>query len=154
MSASPKRRALASTLLAGAFLGLAGLVFVGTLVAALIGWRRPPAHRPLVRWAARLTVLAAGLWVASMGLALAGVLPITRDAGLAFFGFPPPAFVAAQVAAMLAGAMSVANLALLIPVLGDDGWSWGRRLRHAGIAVWLVLAVVTVWQFNGFVLMG
>ncbi|MFG6160226.1 serine hydrolase domain-containing protein [Halomonas sp. 1390] len=137
-----------------AFLGLAGAVFAGTLLVALFGWRRAPARRPMARWAARLTVLAAGLWVASMGLALAGVLPITRDVSLVFFGFPPPPFVAAQVIAMLAGATSLGSLVLLVPALADDGWSRGRRLRHAGLAIVLALTLVTVWQFNGFVLMG
>ncbi|SFT69617.1 serine hydrolase domain-containing protein [Halomonas saccharevitans] len=138
-----------------AFLGLAGLVFVATLGSALLGgWRRPRARRATVRWAARLTLLAAGLWVVSMVLALAGVLPITRDVGLVFFGFPPPAFVAAQVIAMLAGALSLGSLALLAPVLGETGWTPGRRLRHAGLVVLLTLTLVTVWQFNGFVLMG
>ncbi|WFM72825.1 serine hydrolase domain-containing protein [Halomonas sp. CKK8] len=137
-----------------AFLGLAGGVFVATLVVALVGRERPPARRAVVRWAARLTLLAAGLWLVSMGLALAGVLPITQDVGLAFFDFPPPAFVAAQGVAMLAGAASMGALALLVPVLGDQGWSRGRRLRHVGLVVVLLLTLLTVWQFNGFVLMA
>jgi CubicO group peptidase (beta-lactamase class C family) len=137
-----------------AFLGLAGAVFAGTLVVALFGWGRPAARRPAARWGGRLTVLAAGLWVASMGLALIGILPITRDVGLVFFGFPPPPFVAAQFVAMLAGAVSLGAIALLVPVLGDDGWSRGRRLRHAGVVALLALTLVTVWRFNGFVLMG
>ncbi|MEQ6889403.1 serine hydrolase domain-containing protein [Halomonas sp. CS7] len=136
-----------------AFLGLAGAVFAGSLVVALFGWGRPRACRPAARWGGRLTLLAAGFWVVSMGLALAGVLPIARDLGLVFFGFPPPAFVAAQIVAMLAGALSLGSLALLAPVLGETGWTPGRRLRHAGLVVLLALTLVTVWQFNGFVLM-
>jgi hypothetical protein len=55
---------------------------------------------------------------------------------------------------MLAGAASLGALALLVPVLGEEGWSLGWRLRHAGVVVLLVLTLLVVWQFNGFVLMA
>ncbi|MDN3556875.1 serine hydrolase domain-containing protein [Halomonas maura] len=135
-------------------LGVGGLVCLVAVIMAVDRWRRPAPRRAVVRWASRLTVLAAALWALSLGLLLAGAVPLLMNVRLVFFAFPSAAFVAGQAAAMLAGAATAGSLALLPPALGSFGWRWGRRLRHAGMAGLLALMLVIFWQFNGFVLMG
>lgn len=148
-----RARGLASPSTLLTVLAAALAVLACAVVGAWLRRRRPPPQTSVERWAGRLAVLTAAVWVAAAATGVAAVAPLASDFARVFYGFPDPLFLTALGIGLAGAVLTVLSVLLLFPLWRAGQWPRWRRVRHTGVvlaalAVLLVLRDLNAIGFN------
>jgi hypothetical protein len=129
-------------------MAFAAFVFVCAWIGAWLRRRRPLEQSAGERAASVVTLATAALWTLALGLSIAALLPLASDIRGAFYGFPPPLFVAGLTVGLVAALATLASVALLVPVWRRTSWPLWRRLRHTAVVLLAVALLLVLYDGN------